>query len=93
MERNAASAFAASSVIVLAVVLLLFTAQLLRLTPPSLPARPPLQDFLWTYRGIDVLIQAFLIFASASAVATLFRVEKAPGAREEAVLEERLEAT
>lgn len=43
--------------------------------------------FLWTYRGMDVLVQAFLIFAAATAVAALFREERGPGAVEEPVVE------
>lgn len=44
--------------------------------------------FLWTYRAMDVFIQGFLVFASVTAIAALFRIEKGEGALEEAVIEE-----
>jgi len=58
--------------------------------PKSL-GNPPLEEkpyFIWTYRSIDVFIQGFIVFASAAAIAALFRIEKGEGALEEAVIEE-----
>jgi hypothetical protein len=36
---------------------------------------------------LDVFVQAFIVFAAATAIATLFRVEKGPGAQETTYLE------
>jgi hypothetical protein len=58
--------------------------------PQSL-GNPPLEEkpyFIWTYRSIDVFIQGFIVFASAAAIAALFRIEKGEGVLEEAVIEE-----
>jgi ABC-type amino acid transport system permease subunit len=79
-------------IILLAAAMLIFTSELLGAKPAVAPYRPPLTTYLWTYRGIDILVQGFLIFATATAVATLFRVEKGPGAVEEGV-EESTEAS
>jgi NADH-quinone oxidoreductase subunit J len=46
------------------------------LIPTVPPSRPPIEEYLWSYRGLDILIQAFIILAGAAAVAALFRVEK-----------------
>lgn len=71
----------------LTVAMFIFTSELLGSEPAIAPYRPPLTSFLWTYRGMDILVQGFLIFAAAAAVAALFRIEKGPGAVEEAVEE------
>ena len=46
------------------------------LTPLQHDLRPTLETYLWTYRGLDILVQAFIILAGAASVAALFRVEK-----------------
>jgi len=79
------------TVILLAVVAFTFVSEIIHATPFSLPSRPPLEKFLWTYRGLDVIIQGFIVFAAAAAVAALFRVEKGPGAVEEVAIEGELE--
>ncbi|MEM2964744.1 MAG: hypothetical protein QXE22_04755 [Candidatus Bathyarchaeia archaeon] len=43
---------------------------------PQLPYRPEVEKFYWTFRGLDILAQAFLIFSASAAVAALFRREK-----------------
>ena len=47
--------------------------------PPLMVEKPPIEKFLWTYRGLDVLAQSFLVFAAAIAIASLFRIEKKRG--------------
>jgi hypothetical protein len=87
LEEREDIAVALISVVLLVVVLATFSTGLLELKLASLPARPPLQEFMWTYRGLDVFVQAFIVFAAAAAVATLFRTEKGPGAVETAYVE------
>lgn len=91
MKNEPQNGLAIMTVIVLAVVAFTFVSEILYATPFSLPVRPPLEKFLWTYRGLDVVIQGFIVFAAAAAVAALFRVERGPGAVEEAVVEGELE--
>lgn len=91
MKNGPENGLAAITVILLAVVAFTFVSEILHATPFSLPSRPPLERFLWTYRGLDVLIQGFIVFAAAAAVAALFKVEKGPGAVEEVAVEEGLE--
>ncbi len=87
MEQREDIAIALISVIMLVVVLTTFSGGLLQFDLATLPSRLPLQEYLWTYRGLDVLVQAFIVFAAATAIATLFRVEKGPGAVETTYLE------
>jgi len=87
MEQREDIAVALISVIVLVVVLITFLSGVLQLNLATIPSRLPLQEFLWTYRGLDVLVQAFIVFAAASAVGALFRAEKGPGAVETTYLE------
>lgn len=87
MEQREDIAVALISVVLLVVVLATFSNGLLGLNLATLPLRPPLQEFLWTYRGLDVFVQAFIVFAAAAAVATLFRTEKGPGAVETTYVE------
>lgn len=74
-------------ILILIAVILTFGLSLFTFSPPALIEKPPIEKFLWSYRGMDMLIQAFLILAAAAAVSTLFRVEKGAGAVEEAVIE------
>jgi len=86
-----------ASTIVAALLCLALVAILLVCRPSVLKIEPlaerPLYPFerepyfLWTYRGLDVLIQVFIILATASAISSQFR-EEGPGVREEAVVEE-----
>lgn len=87
MEQRDGIAVALVSVMLLVVVLATFSIGLIHFDLAIIPPRPPLQEYLWTYRGLDVLVQAFIVFAAATAVATLFRVEKGPGAVETTYLE------
>jgi len=91
MKNEPQNQLAVITVILLAVVAFAFVSEIIHATPFSLPSRPPLERFLWTYRGLDVIIQGFIVFAAAAAVAALFRVEKGPGAIEEVAIEEELE--
>lgn len=43
--------------------------------------------FIWTNRWVDVVIQAFMLFATATALSALFREEKVEEAEEEVVVE------
>lgn len=43
---------------------------------PQFPHRPVVEKFYWTFRGLDILAQAFLIFSASAAVAALFRREE-----------------
>jgi len=87
MNNHSELAVAGLVIVLLAAAMFIFTSELLGSEPAVAPYRPSLTAFLWTYRGMDILVQGFLIFAAAAAVATLFRVEKGPGAVEEAVEE------
>ena len=87
MRNGPQDGLALITVVLLAVVAFTFVSQILYATPFTLPARPPLEKFLWTYRGLDVVIQGFIVFTAAAAVAALFRVEKGQGAVEEVVVE------
>jgi len=91
MKNGPENQLAIITVILLAVVAFTFVSEILGATLFSLPSRPPLEKFLWTYRGLDVIIQGFIVFAAAAAVAALFRVEKGPGAVEEVAIEEEPE--
>jgi len=91
MKNGPENQLAVIMVILLAVVAFSFVSEIIHATPFSLPSRPPLEKFLWTYRGLDVIIQGFIVFAAAAAVASLFRVEKGPGAVEEVAIEGDLE--
>jgi len=46
------------------------------INPVTPVLRPSIEEYLWSYRGLDILVQAFIILAGAAAVVTLFRVEK-----------------
>jgi hypothetical protein len=87
MKNGAENQLAIIMVILLAVVAFSFVSEIIHVTPFNLPSRPPLEKFLWTYRGLDVIVQGFIVFAAAAAVSTLFRVEKGPGAVEEVAIE------
>jgi len=91
MKNGPQNQLAVITVILLAVVAFTFVSEIIHATPFSLPSRPPLEKFLWTYRGLDVIIQGFIVFAAAAAVAALFRVEKGLGAVEEVAIEGELE--
>jgi magnesium-transporting ATPase (P-type) len=80
-------AISAILILMLIALILTFGLSLFKIPPPILIEKPPIEKFLWSYRGIDMLIQAFLILAAAAAVSTLFRIEKGKGAIEEAVIE------
>ncbi len=87
LEERDNIAVALISVVLLVVVLITFSSGLLQFNIATLTPKPPLQEFLWTYRGLDVFVQAFIVFAAAAAIATLFRVEKGPGATETTYIE------
>ena len=91
MRNGPENQLAVIMVILFAVVAFSFVSEIIQATPFSLPSRPPLEKFLWTYRGLDVVIQGFIVFAAAAAVSALFRVEKGPGAVEEVAIEGDLE--
>jgi len=91
MKNGPENQLAIIMVILLSVVAFSFVSEIIRATPFSLPSRPPLEKFLWTYRGLDVIVQGFILFAAAAAVSALFRVEKGPGAVEEVAIEGELE--
>jgi len=91
MKNGPQNQLAVITVILLAVVAFTFVSEITRATPFTLPSRPPLDRFLWTYRGLDVIVQGFIVFAAAAAVAALFRIEKGPGAVEEVAIEDELE--
>ncbi len=55
-----------------------------------MPPRLPIETFYWTYRGFDILVQAFLILAAAAAVASFFRGDPVSPQKEEAVVEEEI---
>ncbi len=74
-------------ILMLIALMLTFGLTLFKIPLPSLIEKPPLEKFLWSYRGLDILIQAFLILAAAASASVLFRIEKGPGAVEEAVIE------
>ena len=90
MSTNEVSekAFAAFVAIILAVLLLALGSQLLNFVPASLPARAPIEFYYWTYRGFDILIQAFLILAAAAAIAAFFRSDPSAPPKEETMQEE-----
>jgi multisubunit Na+/H+ antiporter MnhB subunit len=55
--------------------------------PPSIPERP-LQQWLTTFRALDVAFLALAVFAATLGVAALFRPEgERPGPEEEAFVE------
>ncbi|MBS7657580.1 MAG: hypothetical protein QXL69_01755 [Candidatus Bathyarchaeia archaeon] len=81
-------AISAILILILIALLLTFCFPIFKIQLPSLIEKPPIEKFLWSYRGLDILIQAFLILAAAASVSALFRVEKGPGAIEEAAIEE-----
>jgi len=91
MKNGPENQLAIIMVILLSVVAFSFVSEIIRATPFSLPSRPPLEKFLWTYRGLDVIVQGFILFAAAAAVSALFMVEKGPGAVEEVAIEGELE--
>ncbi len=96
MEQRDDLAVALISVVLLIVVIATFSSGLLHFDLAVIPSRPPLEEYLWTYRGLDVFVQAFIVFAAATAIATLFRVERGPGAVETTYMEpseEKQEAT
>jgi multisubunit Na+/H+ antiporter MnhB subunit len=57
----------------------LFYTAIFKIQPPLMVEKPPIEKFLWTYRGLDVLAQSFLVFAAAIAIASLFRIEEKRG--------------
>jgi multisubunit Na+/H+ antiporter MnhB subunit len=57
----------------------LFYSTIFKIQPPSMVEKPSIEKFLWTYRGLDILAQSFLVFAAAIAIASLFRIEKKRG--------------
>ncbi|MEM3607591.1 MAG: hypothetical protein QW238_01830 [Candidatus Bathyarchaeia archaeon] len=83
-------ALGAFIILILAVLLLGFVSKFTGLTLQVMPVSMflPVEAFYWTYRGFDVLFQAFLILAAAAAVAAFFREEPEKPPREEAVVEE-----
>jgi len=91
MKNEPENQLAIIMVILLSVVAFSFVSEIIHATPFSLPSRPPLEKFLWTYRGLDVIVQGFIVFAAAAAVSALFRVEKGPGAVEKVAIEGELE--
>ena len=91
MKNGPENQLAIIMVILLSVVAFSFVSEIIHATPFSLPSRPPLEKFLWTYRGLDVIVQGFILFAAAAAVSALFRVEKGPGAVEKVAIEGELE--
>jgi multisubunit Na+/H+ antiporter MnhB subunit len=87
LEQREDLAVALISVVLLIVVVATFSSELLDFQLATIPSRPPLEEYLWTYRGLDVLVQAFIVFAAATAIATLFRTERGPGAMETTCIE------
>ncbi|MEM3506290.1 MAG: hypothetical protein QW589_00710 [Candidatus Bathyarchaeia archaeon] len=57
----------------------LFHTAIFKIQLPSMVGKPSIERFLWTYRGLDILVQSFLVFVAAIAIASLFRVEKKGG--------------
>ena len=43
--------------------------------------------FIWTYRGLDMLTQVFLLLATSLGVTALLREDEGPGVEEEPVVE------
>ncbi len=82
MNDHYEAIIAGIAVIIILGFILSFSNLLFGFALPSFPYRPAVEKYLWTFRGIDILIQAFLIFAASSAVAALFRKEKG-GAKED----------
>jgi len=60
-------------IILLIIVTFVFSGSLVSLLRVPMPERDPVDAFYWGYRGIDILAQAFLVFAATTAVAALFR--------------------
>ncbi|MEM2897008.1 MAG: hypothetical protein QW265_03320 [Candidatus Bathyarchaeia archaeon] len=65
--------------ILLTILVYLFYTVILKIQPPLIVEKSPIEKFLWTYRGLDILAQSFLVFAAAVAIASLFRTEKKEG--------------
>jgi len=70
------AALAAVTVLVIFAFILAFGNLLYGFPLPQLPYRPAVEKFYWTFRGLDILAQAFLIFSASAAVAALFRRER-----------------
>jgi ABC-type amino acid transport system permease subunit len=81
-------ALGALIILFLAALLAGFASRFTDLTLRVMPVRPPVEAFYWTFRGFDVLLQAFLILAAAAAVAAFFRADPEKPPREEAFVEE-----
>ena len=81
-------ALGAFIILFLAVFLMAFASRFAGLTLQVMPVRPSVEVFYWTYRGFDILAQAFLILAAAAAVAAFFRSDPEKPPKEEAVVEE-----
>jgi len=59
--------------------ILIFNPDILRITLIGYSAEEKFEDkpyFLWVYRGMDIVIQAFMLFAAAISIAALFRSEE-----------------
>jgi len=63
-------------VVLLIISTYLFYVTILKIQLPLMAKKPSIEKFLWTYRGLDILAQSFLVFAAAIAIASLFRIEK-----------------
>ncbi|RLI25735.1 hypothetical protein DRO57_03190 [Candidatus Bathyarchaeota archaeon] len=94
-ETRAFEAFTALIIALLVIVLAIFSTGMVSLLS-SIKYAPPLTlekypFFLWTYRGLDVLAQGFLLLATVLGVVALLREDEGPGVEEEPVVEEEEE--
>ncbi|MEM2849087.1 MAG: hypothetical protein QXI36_02285 [Candidatus Bathyarchaeia archaeon] len=89
-EARALEASAAFAVILLIVVLAMFSTNLagflsiIEYVSPLTFEKYPF--FIWTYRGLDMLIQAFLLLATTLGVTAILREDEGPGVEEEPVV-------
>ncbi|MEM4246050.1 MAG: hypothetical protein QW390_02000 [Candidatus Bathyarchaeia archaeon] len=83
MSQNSDHAAAGLVTLLLAVVILSMGSSVIGLMAAKIPARPAVDEYYWGYRSLDILAQAFLVFAASAAVAALFRLERGEEGREE----------
>ncbi len=90
-ETRAFETFTALTVILLIIILAAFSINLAGFLA-SVEYQSPLvleeyPFFIWTYRGLDVLTQVFLLFAATLGVVALLREDEGLGVEEEPVVE------
>ncbi|MDD1776444.1 MAG: hypothetical protein LUP94_03715 [Candidatus Methanomethylicus sp.] len=73
--------------VALALLVILFFPSVIGLSVEIELARPFEQQpgFIWDYRGIDVLVQGFIVVAATVAIAAIFREGTRPGSAERTV--------